>query len=130
VLKPPILTLPIDNTFLFVAPLFIQAKQARLPQLEKVVLAVGNSLVYQDTYQQALTALQALQQGRPAAPASSAAPSPPGAPAVTSAPAPAGSDARLESIRAHFQRYKELTSQGRLAEAGKELEAAESAAAK
>ena len=54
VLRPPILTLPIDNTFLYVEPIFIQAKQARMPQLQKVVLAVGDTLVYEDTYEKAL----------------------------------------------------------------------------
>lgn len=129
VLQPPILTLPIDKTFLFVAPLFIQAKQARLPQLEKVVLAVGNSLVYQDTYEQARAALEALQKGNP--PPSQPAAGQAAAPAVTTTtPVPGGADARIEAIRAHFQRYKELTAQGRLAEAGKELEAAQAEAAK
>lgn len=128
VLQPPILTLPIDKTFLFVAPIFLQAKQARLPQLAKVVLAVGDTLVYQDTYQQALAALEAMQKGAPVPAAQAAAPS--ATSTAAPAPAPSGADARLESIRAHFQRYKELTSQGRLAEAGKELEAAQAEAAK
>src|SRR5579885_64161 len=45
VLRSQILMLPIDHTFLFVAPIYIQASQARMPQLEKVALAVGNTLV-------------------------------------------------------------------------------------
>jgi hypothetical protein len=39
-------------------------------------------------------------------------------------------DARLNEIRAHFDRYKQLSAQGKLAEAGKELEAIEAAAKK
>jgi hypothetical protein len=42
---------------------------------------------------------------------------------TTSAPAVAGSpDAALAQIRAHFQRYRELTAQGKLSEAGHELD--------
>ena len=43
---------------------------------------------------------------------------------------PAVTDARIQAIRDHLRRYKELTSQGRLSEAGKELEAIEALAAK
>ena len=66
VLRGQILVLPIDNTFLFVAPIYIQAAQARMPQLEKVVLAAGNELVYADTYQEALAQLASVQRGLPA----------------------------------------------------------------
>jgi uncharacterized membrane protein (UPF0182 family) len=68
VLRPPILVLPIDQTFLYVAPIFIQAKQARMPQLQKVALAMGNTLVYEDTYEKALASLAAIQSGRPLPP--------------------------------------------------------------
>jgi uncharacterized protein len=45
VLRSQILTLPIDNTFLYVAPIYIQAAQARMPQLKKVALVRGSNLV-------------------------------------------------------------------------------------
>ena len=63
VLRSQILTLPIDQTFLYVAPIYIQASQARMPQLKKVALVVGNTLVYADTYEQALAELEAIQKG-------------------------------------------------------------------
>jgi uncharacterized protein len=122
VLRSQILVLPIDNTFLFVAPIYLQAKQARMPQLERVVLAKGSELVYADTYQDALKQLESLQGGAPA-PAetrvsSTAAPSAPTTPRTT--------DTRIETIRGHLDRYKALSAQGKWAEAGKELEAVES----
>jgi hypothetical protein len=43
---------------------------------------------------------------------------------VAAAPA-GGSDPRIDSVRRHFRRYRDLVSQGKWAEAGKELEAAE-----
>jgi hypothetical protein len=123
VLRGQIQVLPIDNTLLYVAPIYIQAAQARMPQLEKVVLAAGDELVYADTYKAALSQLEAGQGGTPApAPAptgvSRAAPSP--------APAPAGPDTRIENIRGHLERYRALSAQGKWADAGKELEAVES----
>jgi len=41
------------------------------------------------------------------------------------AAAPATGDARLQSVRDHLRRYRELASQGKWSEAGKELEAIE-----
>jgi uncharacterized protein len=131
VLRPPILSIPVDNTFLYVEPLFLQAVQARMPQLQKVVLAVGNTLVYEDTYEKALASLAAVQHGKPPPAASSSAPVTAAASQV--APAAAASNeaqSRLDQIRAHIERYKQLSAQGKLAEAGKELEAIQQAAGK
>ena len=123
VLRGQILVLPISNTFLFVAPIYIQAAQARMPQLEKVVLAAGNDLVYADTYPQALEILESrLSSGRP--PISTGSPTLPGRSGT--APPAQQIDSRIGTIREHITRYRTLTSQGKLADAGRELEAIES----
>ncbi len=92
------------------------------------MLAVGNTLAYEDTYEKALASLAAIQKGIPA----TAAPTVPGSPpaSVSAAPQPVGADARVDAIRAHMQRYKELSAQGHWSEAGKELEAIEAAVKK
>jgi len=123
VLRSQILTLPIDNTILYVAPIYLQAAQARMPQLKKVALAVGNTLVYADTYEQALADLDAALKGRPVSTARSTETTATNAAPAPSAAPPAGSDARLDSIRSHFKRYRDLMGQGKWSEAGKELEA-------
>src|SRR5665213_986804 len=51
------LVLPVGDTFLYVSPIYLQATQARMPQLKKVVLAVGNRLIYADSYEEALAQL-------------------------------------------------------------------------
>jgi hypothetical protein len=113
------LVLPVGNTFLYVDPIYIQATEARMPQLKKVVLAVGNRLVYADTYEQALAQLTAgaqqliTQATRPANVQSQA-----GAPSPTD-------DARLSQVRDHLRRYRELAAQGKWSDAGRELEAIE-----
>ncbi|MGD0201978.1 MAG: UPF0182 family protein [Bryobacteraceae bacterium] len=120
VVRGQMLVLPIEQTFLYAEPLYIQAAEARMPQLKKVALALGNLLIYTDTYDQALAQLSSALQGTALeAPPSAAGPSPPNAPRL----APPGADPRLESVRNHFRRYRELAAQGRWAEAGKELEA-------
>jgi uncharacterized protein len=125
VLRSQILTLPIDQTFLYVAPIYIQAAQARMPQLQKVALVVGSSLVYANTYPQALAELEALQKGQ--APAKTAAPAAVSSSTSPAPPAPATADTRLDEIRMHLKRYRDLSAQGKWAEAGKELEAIDAA---
>jgi len=124
VLRGQMLVLPVEDTLLYVEPLYIQASEARMPQLKKVVLAMGNQLIYRDTYEEAVAELSslggfgAIQRETP----------PPGTSGAETeaAPAPVRSDGRIQTIRDHFNRYRDLSSQGRWAEAGRELEAIES----
>jgi uncharacterized membrane protein (UPF0182 family) len=113
----------VGNTFLYVDPIYIQATEARMPQLKKVVLAVGNRLVYADTYDQALTQLSAGAQDL----ITQATTSPGSGPKTTAAAVPPTGDARLQSVRDHLRRYRDLAAQGKWSEAGKELEAIEAA---
>jgi uncharacterized membrane protein (UPF0182 family) len=118
VIRSQTLVLPVGNTFLYVDPIYIQATEARMPQLKKIVLAVGDRLIYADTYDEALAQLsQGAQQLVAQAAAQPAA-------AQSSAPAPAP-DPRLSRIREHLRRYRELAGSGKWADAGKELEAIE-----
>jgi uncharacterized membrane protein (UPF0182 family) len=126
VLRGQILVLPIGDTFLYVDPLYIQATEAKMPQLKKVVLAVGSRLIYTDTYDQALAQLSS---GAQELVTRAAAPTPAGAvPNAQTAPAPPGTsaDPRLDQVRDHLRRYRDLAAQGKWSEAGKELEAIES----
>jgi uncharacterized membrane protein (UPF0182 family) len=120
VLRGQTLVLPVGNTFLYVDPIYIQATEARMPQLKKIVLAVGNRLIYADTYAQALAQLsggaqELVQQ------ALAPEPSPP----AGAAPAAPTTDPRIGRVRDHLRRYRDLAAQGKWAEAGKELEAIE-----
>src|SRR6202035_3117103 len=103
VLQGQTLVLPVGDTFLYVSPFYLQATQARMPQLKKVVLAVGNRLIYTDTYEEALSQLSG-GQGTPAPKAPTQVPSP------SSAPSPANvlADPRIENVRQHMQRYRDL----------------------
>jgi uncharacterized membrane protein (UPF0182 family) len=114
------LVLPVGNTFLYVDPIYIQATESKMPQLKRVVLAVGNRLVYADTYEDALKQLSS--GGQQLIKEANAPPPPPGA---GQPPQPPNADPRLERIRQHLRRYRELASQGKWSEAGKELEAIE-----
>ena len=57
VLRGNIIALPVTDGFLYVESIYIQATEARMPQLKKVVLAMGDRLVYRDTFDEALADL-------------------------------------------------------------------------
>ena len=59
VIRGDILALPVGDSFLYVESIYIQAQSARMPQLKKVVLAMGNRLIYEDTFERALSRLGA-----------------------------------------------------------------------
>jgi len=94
-----------------------------------VALAVGNRLIYADTYEQALTMLAGSAPSAYAA-VSNANTGTPAPVATSSAPEPPSTDPRIQSIRQHLQRYRELASQGKWAEAGRELDAIQAEANK
>jgi uncharacterized membrane protein (UPF0182 family) len=47
----------VTGGFLYVESIYIQANEARMPQLKKVVLAIGDRLIYRDNFDQALADL-------------------------------------------------------------------------
>ncbi len=57
VLRGNIIALPVTGGFLYVESIYIQANEARMPQLKKVVLAMGDRLIYRDNFEEALADL-------------------------------------------------------------------------
>lgn len=127
VVRGQVLVLPIENTFLYVEPIYIQASEARMPQLKKVALATGNTLIYSDSYDQALAQLGGTGRVETAsAPSQPVSGGPKAAAILPSRPASARvvmEDSRISEVRDHLRRYRELVSQGKLSDAGRELEA-------
>jgi hypothetical protein len=87
---------------------------------------MGNRLIYTDTYEQAVSELARLGSQQPPTVAAASPPAGQPLPAVEATPSSApDAERRLGTVRDHLRRYRELSSQGRWAEAGKELEAIE-----
>jgi len=97
VLRGNMISLPVTGGFLYVESIYIQATEARMPQLKKVVLAMGDRVIYQDTFTEALAEMTAgappSKGSTPAGTSAQAATSPPGGNA-----APALAD-RLRQLR-------------------------------
>jgi uncharacterized membrane protein (UPF0182 family) len=100
VLRGNIIALPVSEGFLYVESIYIQATEARMPQLKKVVLAMGNRLIYRDTFDEALAELT----GGPA-------PARPALTAVTSAPAPAATGEDLPALAERLRRLRDQAEQ-------------------
>jgi hypothetical protein len=107
VLRGSIIALPVSGGFIYVESIYIQATEARMPQLKKVVLAVGDRLIYRDTFDEAIAELTG--SSAPAKPISASA-SPPSAPApVAPAQGSQGSGALAGQIRHLREQAEELT---------------------
>jgi uncharacterized membrane protein (UPF0182 family) len=129
VLRGQTLVLPIEKSFLYVEPIYIQASQASMPQLKKVALAMGDHLAYADTYEESLAQLIGLVGGKNGAqPAQQPQAAQPTETATAAQPPPISDEnlRRLQQIRDHLARYRALSAQGKWAEAGKEMDSIQS----
>ncbi|MCZ6850588.1 MAG: UPF0182 family protein [Planctomycetota bacterium] len=110
VLRGDIIALPVGESFLYVESIYIQADTARMPQLKKVVLAMGNRLIYEDTFEQALSKLS--EGAVVLASLAGAGDSTAGDPTASAPAAPAGTVAAAEQrLRAIATRVRRLRQQ-------------------
>jgi uncharacterized membrane protein (UPF0182 family) len=115
VLRGNIIALPVSGGFLYVESIYIQAGEARMPQLKKVVLAMGDRLIYRDTFVEALAELTG------STPPGSALPTA----APVAAPALAATGQNLPALAERLRRLREQAEQ-----LTRELEALEKEAQK
>jgi uncharacterized membrane protein (UPF0182 family) len=52
-----LLVIPIDNSILYVSPLYLRAEHGHLPELKRVIAAYGERVVMKETLAEALSAL-------------------------------------------------------------------------
>ena len=123
VLRGNLLVIPLDDTLLFVAPIFLQAERSPMPELRIVVLATQDRMAYGASFEEALTnlldrsftftpdaAVEITETGLDELPPVLT---------LTEAAAPAALIQRASQALADYQRF---TSEGRLADAGQSLE--------
>lgn len=116
VIRGSMLAIPIEKSILYVGPLFLAAEKGQLPELKRVIVAFGNSIVMEETLE---GALQRIFGGRIA-----------GEKAVrdsalqTVIPAAAGKKTdraiALEAL-SHYRRAQEFLKQGNWAAYGEEM---------
>ncbi len=57
VIRGNLLVIPIENSLLYVSPLYLRAQQGHLPELKRVIAAYGEHVVMKETLDEALAAL-------------------------------------------------------------------------
>jgi uncharacterized protein len=57
VIRGNMLVIPIDNSILYVSPLYLRAEQGQLPELKRVIASYGDQVVMKETLAAALSAL-------------------------------------------------------------------------
>lgn len=102
VIRGNLLVIPIDDALLYVEPLYLQAEQARMPELKQIIVAHGDKLAWGKTFDEAL---QRIFYER------------------AEATAPFSPLELLQKARSHFQNYQRLTGQGKFKEAAEEFDA-------
>jgi uncharacterized protein len=100
VLRGNIIALPVTGGFLYVESIYIQANEAKMPQLKKVVLAMGDRLIYRDTFDEALADLTG-----------TASPTKPASAEVASAPAAATNTKTAPSMAERLRALREQSEQ-------------------
>ncbi|TKC83116.1 UPF0182 family protein [Trinickia terrae] len=109
VIRGHLLVVPIENSILYVSPLYLRAASGQLPELKRVIAAYGDRVVMEETLGEALAALF---KATPPAVAPAAAPGPSAAP-----------DARAREALAHYNRALERLKAGDWSGFGAELDA-------
>jgi uncharacterized membrane protein (UPF0182 family) len=112
VIRGHLLVVPIENSILYVSPLYLRAATGQLPELKRVIAAYGGRVVMEETLGAALAALF-----KDTAP-------PPARPAEAGAATPAGpADARAREALIHYDRAIERLKAGDWSGFGTELDA-------
>ncbi len=111
VIRGNLLVIPIENSILYVSPLFLRAEAGQLPELKRVIAAYGDRVVMDDTLAGALAAL--FKQTAASVPAAAAA----------AAAAPGGGGQRAQEALDHYNRAIERLKAGDWSGFGAELDA-------
>jgi uncharacterized membrane protein (UPF0182 family) len=68
VIRGNLLVIPIENSILYISPLYLRAEQGHLPELKRVIAAYGEHVVMKETLAEALSALFVETSAAPATP--------------------------------------------------------------
>ena len=130
VVRGHLLVIPIGRSLLYVEPIYLRAESSPMPELRLVVLATQDRLGYGASFEEALNSLfgeaaKAPAESKAEQPAPQPGASPKPSPSPASSPTPAATQNVQQLVNRaiqEFQEYQRLTSEGKLAEAGKKLE--------
>jgi len=114
VIRGNLLVIPIEQSIIYVEPIYLKAERGQLPELKRVIVASGDRIAMEQTLAQSLSAIYAgLPAEEPAVPTPSPAPE---------VPLPAELSELAELAQKHYNQAQEYLKAGDWASWGKELE--------
>jgi len=116
-----LLVVPVENSILYVMPLYLRAASGQLPELKRVIAVFNGKVVMEETLAKSLAALFPVPQGMTPDPGAGA-PAPAGAPAQAATPAAPMSDAARTALD-HYTKALTKLKAGDWAGFGAELDA-------
>ena len=114
-----LLVIPIEESLIYVQPLYLKAESGSIPELKRVIVGYENQISMEPTLDLALE--QLFGAAKPARVAESAPGA--GAPTGTSAPPASGSDDLAVTARAHYEAAQRAAAAGDWTQFGAELDA-------
>ena len=121
VIQGALLVIPIEESLLYIRPLYLRAAGGRIPELKRVVVAYRNRIVMEETLDSALARLfPGYESGRPATPTRPAPAKPAPQPQPGAAAPPAQQDLAAQA-RTHYERAIEAQRAGDWARYGEEI---------
>ena len=115
VIRGSLLAIPIEKSLLYVQPLYLAASQGSLPELKRVIVAFGNQIAMEETFDQSLQRIFGAKPGEQAMP-------------VAKAPLTEGAPEKKNlagQALDHFRRSQEYLKQGNWSGYGEELKRVE-----
>jgi uncharacterized protein len=113
VIRGSLLVIPCGQALLYAEPIYLQAQRSPMPELRLVVLALQDRLAYGSNFESALGSLFGAEVPQPP---------PAGARPTKAQPATADLNSLIQQASRDFADYQQLTSAGKLAEAGQKLD--------
>ena len=123
VIQGTLMVIPIEQSLIYVRPLYLRAQAGRIPELTRVIVAYQNRIVMERTLDEAIARLfgDSDRTPRAAAPATATAAAPSGAPASPTVPGGVEWDRMAGEARAAYQRALDAQRAGDWAKYGEEI---------
>ena len=122
VIRGDLLVIPIQESLLYVEPIYLRAEQGELPELKRVIVAYQDGVVMRNTLEEALSAL--FGEGATTSTPPTAPPTAPAAPQPPATPTPAVPDSAnmselIQSAQTAYDNAQAALQQGNWAEYGR-----------
>jgi uncharacterized membrane protein (UPF0182 family) len=121
VIRGTLLVIPIENSLIYIQPLYLKAEDGRIPELKRVIAGYQNTIAMGVDLEDALAQIFGTD-GRQPAPAAGAERAAAATPASARGPAPPGADTLTNRAMRQYKALNEAARDGDWARFGRELE--------